>query len=162
LEGGKTVRDWIPKSEALKMAHVSAFDAKRYLSSFSQFVPDKRFLMQGGTVSWRVPDILRNFKKMEDSGLSLEQIEQAIANNLAQGRQPGAGPAAKLESPSIQIEANQLLPLLALMQQLVDNQANLYDAIVKLVQAFEGELMTLDARITELEKKANEYIYKGE
>jgi len=140
------------KSEALKKARVSAFDAKRYLSSFSQFVPDNYFLMKGGTVSPRVPEILSNYKKMEDSGLSLEQIEQAIAKNLAQGRQSGAEPAAKPKGPSIQIEVNKLLPLLALMQQVVKNQTNMYGEIVKLAQALEEELAALDARIAELEK----------
>jgi chemotaxis protein histidine kinase CheA len=144
----------MPKSEALKIAQVSAFDAKRYLSSFSEFVPSDRFLMQGGMVSWRVPGILSNFKKMEEGGLSLEQIEQEIAKNLAQGRQPGAGPAAKPESPSIQVAANRLESLLALMQQVVENQANMYGEILKLIQLFEGELIALDTRIAKLEETA--------
>lgn len=145
----------MPKTEALKKAQVSAFDAKRYLSSFSEFVPSDRFLVQGGMVSWRVPEILSHFKKMEESGLSLEQIEQEIAKNLAQGRQPGAEPAAKPEPPSIQVEANRLESLLALMQQVVENQANMYDEILKLIQLFEGELMALDTRIAKLEKPAS-------
>jgi hypothetical protein len=126
----------MPKSEALKIAQVSAFDAKRYLSSFSEFVPSDCFLVQGGMVSWRVPEILSNFKKMEESGLSLEQIEQEIAKNLAQGRQTGAGAAAKPEHPSIQVEANRLQSLLALMQQVMENQANMHGEILKLIQLY--------------------------
>jgi hypothetical protein len=149
----------MPKSEALKKAQVSAFDAKRYLSSFSQFVPSGRFLMQGGMVSSRVPEILRNFKKMEENGLSMEQIEQAIAGNLAQGRQPDASSIARLEYPSIQTEqaeANRLLPLinllLNLMIQVAENQAGMQGEILKLIQIFEGERNALHTRIAKLEK----------
>ncbi|CVK21411.1 hypothetical protein [Sporomusa sphaeroides] len=149
------MRNWIPKSEALKKAEVSAFDAKRYLSSISQFVPSDCALMQGGAVSWRVPEILRNFKKMEESGLSLEQIEQTIASHLALGGQPGAGPAVKPEHPSVMIEVNKLLPLLLLIQQVTENQENMDSEIVKLVQLIEEKLMELQFRIDKLEQTAD-------
>lgn len=146
------MRNWIPKSEALKKAEVSAFDAKRYLSSLSQFVPFDRALMQGGAVSWRVPEILKKFKKMEESGLSLEQIEQTIASHLALGGQPGTGPAVRLEHPSVMVEVNKLL---LLIQQVMENQENMDSEIVKLVQLIEEKLMELQFRIDKLEQAAN-------
>ena len=148
------MRDWIPKSEALKKAAVSAFDAKRYLSSFSQFIPSGRPLIQGGLVSPRVPEILSNFKMMEKSGLSMEQIEQAIAGNLAQGRRPEAGLVTGPKCYSIQVEANRLLTLINLMKQLAENQENIQVEILKLIQCFEEEMNALHTRIAKLEKNS--------
>lgn len=153
-EKEKTVRNWIPKSEALKKAEVSAFDAKRYLSSLSQFVPSDRTLMKGGAVLWCVPEIFKKFKKLEESGVSLEQIEQTIANQLALGGQPGAGPAVKPEHPSVMVEVNKLLPLLFLIQQVMENQENMDSEIVKLIQLIEEKLMELQFRIDRLEQAA--------
>lgn len=147
------MRNWMSKSEALKKAQVSAFDAKRYLSSFSQFVSSDCFLMRGSMVSSRVPEILSNFKKMEENGLSLEQIEQAIAGNLQQGRPPDASPATRPEYPSMQAEANRLLPLLIdLLKQVAENQVAMHGEILNLIQIFEGEVNALHTRIAKLEK----------
>ncbi|MCM0759678.1 hypothetical protein M7775_14050 [Sporomusa sphaeroides DSM 2875] len=155
---GKIMRDWIHKSEALKQAEVSAFDAKRYLSIFSQFIPSSSPIMQGSMVSPRVPELLINFKMLEENGLSMEQIKQAIAETIAKGKPVATSSVNGMESPVIQPGANGSA-LIELMKQLADNQANIQSIqseILKMVQqvlgSIEEEVKMLHIRIEKLEK----------
>ncbi len=117
------MKDWMHKSEALKKAEVSAFDAKRYLSVFSRFIPHSESIMQGSMVSPRVPEVLLHFKMLEKNGLSMEQIAEAVAGNMAEGKRFDA-----VESPALTPKINEqlsliTLTLITLMKQLADNDS---------------------------------------
>lgn len=150
--GGRKVRDWMYKSEALKRAEVSVFDAKRYLSIFSRFIPSNMPLIKGSMVSPRVPELLMHFKMLERNGLSMEQIEQAIAGNIAQDKQVAANSVNKTKNSVIQPEANEMLTLIDVIQQLADNQTNIQNEILQLVQGVEEETKILYMRIEKLER----------
>ena len=152
------MRDWMHKSEALKKAEVSAFDAKRYLSIFSQFIPSTSPIMQGSMVSPRVPELLTHFKMLEENGLSMEQIKQAIAETIAKGKPVADGSVNGTENPVMQPGENGTV-LVELMKQLADNQANIQSIqseILKMVQqvldSIEQEVKMLHIRIEKLEK----------
>ena len=61
---------WISREEAFKVAKVTAFDAKRYLSIFYRFAPPDA-ITRGKKFSPLVPQILSNFKTMEMAGLTM-------------------------------------------------------------------------------------------
>lgn len=146
------------KSEAFKKAKVSVFDAKRYLSIFSQFIPSNMPLIQGSMVSPRVPELLMHFKMLEKNGLSIEQIEQMIAENIVHGKQVAAHSVNEMKSPARQPEVNGMRTIIHIIQQLADNQTNIQNEItniqneiLKLLQGVEEETKMLYTRIEKIE-----------
>ncbi|MDU4960828.1 MAG: hypothetical protein E6X17_09250 [Sporomusaceae bacterium] len=137
---------WMSKAEALKTAQVSVFDAKRYLSAFSRFIPSDKLIVRGDRVSPLVPELLTHFKLLEASGLSLEQIEQSICSHLEAGQEPhwltGDRPEASWQ-PDVMMD---------LVKKMALTQVRTQCELLNLVQFCHSQINILKARIDRLEQ----------
>ncbi len=138
---------WISKAEALKIAQVSVFDAKRYLLSFSRFIPPNRIIVKGDRVSPLVPQLFIYFKTLENSGMSIMQIEQAVAELLSRDK-----PYLINRSPEASfVSRADMYAIFTGLEKVVHIQAGMQDEVLKLVQQFREEITELQCRLTCLE-----------
>ena len=134
---------WISREEAFKVAKVTAFDAKRYLSIFYRFAPPDA-ITRGKKFSPLVPQILSNFKTMEMAGLTMAQMEDAVSESIAQNTTLSAvnRKSSETDSPPIQF----------FLEKVIQNQAEMQNEMVKVIKQFHIELSLLQDRIAQIEK----------
>lgn len=144
LQGGKKMKStekWISFKEAYTTAQVTPFEAKKYLDTFSRFIPNTP-LIKGNLVSSNVPTILIHFKKMELLGCSTTTIEKLIQKNIS--------PSNICECSSSQCKIESLASTLNKLIYILKNQAEIQRYTVEI---FHAEITLLKEKINMLENK---------
>lgn len=100
-----------------------------------------------------VPQILANFKLMEDAGLTLEQIGRLVAATLDADKSAGKAVLAVSNSTNLKDDQAADPNLMVTFAKLLQNQAEMQQEIIRI---FNAEVNTLRERIAHLEKLMSE------